>query len=368
MKNSKISINTPNLKYNILIGHNLIKDINKILKKNNINSKNYLIVFDLNVPLKIIKTLKKKISNNSILYKFHSNEKNKNQKNVDKIINVMLKKNFNRNDCLIAVGGGIVGDVSAFAASIFKRGIKFVNLPTTLLAQVDSSIGGKTGINCKYGKNLIGSFYQPNLVLADLQFLKTLPRREIICGYAEILKHSIISDKKFFNFLTKNYEKILNLKTPFINKAIVRSCSIKKNIVEKDEKEKNLRKKLNLGHTFAHSYEATNGYSKKLNHGEAVLLGINSANEFSFIKKILKSNDYLKIKKHIYGVNKSLKLNNFFKKKDSAKILTFMQTDKKNISKKINLILINKIGKVTYNNFYKISEISKFSKNQFYNI
>ena len=118
----------------------------------------------------------------------------------------MLKKNFNRNDCLIAIGGGIVGDVSAFAASIFKRGIKFINLPTTLLAQVDSSIGGKTGINSKYGKNLIGSFYQPNLVLADLQFLKTLPKREIICGYAEIFKHSLISDKNF-KFLIKNYEK-----------------------------------------------------------------------------------------------------------------------------------------------------------------
>ena len=119
----------------------------------------------------------------------------------------MLKNNFNRNDCLIALGGGIVGDVSAFAASIFKRGLKFVNIPSTLLAQVDSSIGGKTGINSKFGKNLIGSFYQPSLVIIDINFLKSLPKREINCGYAEIFKHSIISDNEFFNFLIKNFKK-----------------------------------------------------------------------------------------------------------------------------------------------------------------
>ena len=197
----------------------------------------------------------------------------------------MLKNNFNRNDCLVAVGGGVIGDVSAFAASIFKRGLKFVNIPTTLLAQVDSSIGGKTGINTSYGKNLIGSFYQPALVISDIDFLKHLPKRELVCGYAEIFKHSIIDDYKFFDFLIKNFKKIINLNKPYINKAIYKSCLIKKKIVEKDEKEKNLRKKLNLGHTFAHSYEATYNYSRGLNHGEAVLLGIKSASEFSYKKK-----------------------------------------------------------------------------------
>ena len=126
------------------------------------------------------------------------------------------------------VGGGIVGDVSGFAASIFKRGIKFINTPTTLLAQVDSSIRGKTGINTSSGKNLIGSFYQPSIVISDTNFLKTLPKREIICGYGEILKHSIISNKQFFLFLNKNASKILNLKTPFIEKSIYQSCLIKK--------------------------------------------------------------------------------------------------------------------------------------------
>ena len=188
--------------------------------------------------------------------------------------NILLVKNFNRNDCLISVGGGITGDVSGFAASTFKRGLKFVNIPTTLLSQVDSSIGGKTGINTKHGKNLIGTFYQPSLVISDIDFLKSLPKREIICGYGEILKHAIIADKKFFSFLNKNRSEVLNLKSPLIEKAIFKSCSIKKKVVETDEKEMGQRKILNFGHTFAHAFEATLGYSKKLNHGEAVILGV----------------------------------------------------------------------------------------------
>ena len=129
---------------------------------------------------------------------------------------------------VISIGGGITGDVSGFAASLFKRGLQFVNIPSTLLSQVDSSIGGKTGINTIYGKNLIGSFYQPKLVISDTNFLKTLNQREIICGYGEILKHSIIADKKFFNFLNNNFSNIINLKSPFIEKAIYKSCKVKK--------------------------------------------------------------------------------------------------------------------------------------------
>ena len=138
-----------------------------------------------------------------IIHFFNSNEKNKNQENVNIILNKLLKNNFRRNDCIISIGGGITGDVAGFAASIYKRGIKFINIPTTLLAQVDSSIGGKTGINNKYGKNLIGTFFQPDLVIADTSFLRSLPKREIICGYAEIFKHSLIAGKKYFNYLEK---------------------------------------------------------------------------------------------------------------------------------------------------------------------
>jgi len=367
MKN-KILINTKNSNYNILVGSSLISKIGLILKKYSIKSEKFLIVYDSKVPLKKIHLLKKNFKKNCVLFKFYSSEKNKNQKNVNNILKVMLKNNFNRSDCLIAVGGGIVGDVSAFAASIFKRGLKLINIPTTLLAQVDSSIGGKTGINSKFGKNLIGSFYQPNLVISDIDFLKYLPKREIICGYAEIFKHSIIADRKFFDFLIRNKKKIINLKKPFINKAIYKSCLIKKNIVEKDENEKNLRKKLNLGHTFAHSYEASFKYSGKLNHGEAVLLGINSASEFSKQKNLLSQKEFGLISKHISEIDKSLKVRNYFKIKDAKKLLKYMKNDKKNNSDKINLILINKIGKVSYDNFFHQKEISKFIRSQIYSI
>jgi len=321
-------------------------------------------IVDSKITTKFLNIFRKSLNKNIIIYKFQSNEKNKNFKSVDNILNILQKKNFNRNDCIIAIGGGIVGDVSSFAASIFKRGLYFVNIPTTLLAQVDSSIGGKTGINTKFGKNLIGTFYQPNLVISDTDFLKTLPKREILCGYGEILKHAIIKNKKLFIYLSKNLKNIINLKNPYIEKIIYQSCLIKKQIVEKDENEKGLRKLLNFGHTFGHAYEATLGYSKKLNHGEAVILGIKSASEFSLKKNLLVYKDYLLIINHIKKLNKFLNISNFFKKRDVAKIIYFMKSDKKNISKKINLILIKSIENVEIKKFYKINEIKKFLNNQ----
>ena len=281
---------------------------------------------------------------NKITYYFNATEKNKVQKSVDIVLDNMLKNNFSRNDCLVAVGGGITGDITAYAASLFKRGINFINVPTTLLAQVDSSIGGKTGVNTKNGKNLIGTFYQPKIVISDTNFLKTLSKREIICGYAEIFKHSIISNKKFFSYLDKNIDKILKLKSPFIEKSIFESCKIKKNIVEKDEKETGLRKTLNLGHTFAHAYEATLKYSKKLNHGEAVILGIKSALNFSYKKKLINYENYHEIIDHIKKSNLPNILSKYFVFKDIKKITSYMANDKKNKSDKINLILLKKIG------------------------
>ena len=180
---------------------------------------------------------------------------------------------------------------------------------------MDSSVGGKTGVNTKYGKNLIGSFYQPNLVISDIEFLKTLPRREIICGYGEILKHSLIANKKFYNYLNKNCKKIFQLSTPYIDKSIYESCKIKKVIVEKDERESGLRKILNFGHTFAHAYEASLNYSRKLNHGEAVILGMNSALNFCFKNKLIKKRDYVSIMSHIINNKLPSSIKKFLKKK-----------------------------------------------------
>ena len=201
---------------------------------------------------------------------------------------------------------------------------------------------------------------QPDLVISDINMLSSLPKREIICGYGEILKHSIISNKNTFNYLSKNYIKILNLKSPFIEKAISDSCKIKINIVEKDEKEKNLRKILNLGHTFAHAYEATLSYSKKLNHGEAVILGIVSSAKFSFQNNILKKKDYEQIMLHALNLKIPTNLNEYFKKKDINSIIKYMKIDKKNNSSKINLILIKKIGKINFGLKFSESKIKKF--------
>ena len=179
----KLQIKTNNQKYPIYIGSKSTHKLTKFLKENSINFNQCLLVIDDNVPKKMIKKITQLLLKKQITkHYFKANEINKNQTKVNKILSILLKKNFNRNDCLMSIGGGITGDVSGFAASIFKRGIKFINIPTTLLSQVDSSIGGKTGINTKHGKNLIGNFYQPSLVVSDIDFLKTLPNRELICG------------------------------------------------------------------------------------------------------------------------------------------------------------------------------------------
>ena len=345
MKTKKIIVKTNDFNYRVIIGSNLISNIGKIIKQNSIKFEKCLLIIDKNIPKNNIRLIKKSLRNKKIfLFYINANEKNKNQKKINIILNILLKNEFLRTDCLITIGGGITGDIGAFAASIFKRGLKFINIPTTLLAQVDSSIGGKTGINTKFGKNLIGSFYQPRLVISDMGFLKTLSKRELICGYGEILKHSLIQNKRFFKFLNTNFSKILNLSSPFIELAIFKSCIIKKTTIEKDEKEKNLRKILNFGHTFAHAYEATFGYSKKLNHGEAVLLGMNSALRFSNEKKLLSNQEYNLIKNHTHNSNLPYNLKKYFSKNDLKKILTFMSNDKKNNSKKISLILLKKIG------------------------
>ena len=341
----KLYVKTGNQKYPIFIGNNILNKVKTILKENLINFNQCLVIADKNVPKKLIdKALNSLPKKKIFLHYFNSSEKNKNQKSINSILSILLRKNFNRNDCVISIGGGITGDVSGFAASMFKRGLKFINIPTTLLSQVDSSIGGKTGINSKYGKNLIGAFYQPSLVISDIIFLKSLPKREIICGYGEILKHAIISDRKFFNFLDINGSQILKLKSPLIEKAIFKSCSIKKKIVEIDEKEMGIRKILNFGHTFAHAYEATLRYSKKLNHGEAVILGIKTAAKFSLSHNILNIKEFNLIENHLSKLSLPKNIDKFFSIKNLNRLLSFMKKDKKNNTNKINLVLIKKIG------------------------
>ena len=348
MKNNKITINTKSKTYPILFGDGILGKTGKIIKKKLPDAKKVVIIYDKNVPKIFLKKLNKSLKEYSPkIYKITATEKTKNFIYAQRLIEKILSHNLSRSDCIISFGGGITGDISAFVSNLTKRGIKFINIPTTLLAQVDASIGGKTAVNSKQGKNLIGTFYQPDFVLIDISILNSLPRREMVCGYGEILKHSFILNRRFFLWLCKNAKKIINEKNKKITKlAIIQSCKIKSKIVSKDEKEKNLRMVLNFGHTFAHGFEAATNFSKKINHGEAVLLGMITASHLANKIKLLPDSDLLLIKKHYSELKLPMKINKFFKKKKINKIVSFMQKDKKNSNGNINLILIKKIGKI----------------------
>ncbi len=352
----EIKFKNKSTKYSVFIGKNTLnllpKKINLLCPK----TEKIALIFDTNVPRKFEKRLKKKLKNYKLFFLyFNASEKSKSINTIEKYINFLLAKNFNRSDLIISVGGGISGDVTGFIASIYKRGVNFINIPTTLLAQVDSSIGGKTGVNSSKGKNLIGSFFQPKLVIIDTLFLDSLPKKEMICGYAEILKHSIIKDKKFFNWLKKNTKSILQKNSNELIYAIKKSCQIKMYFVNKDVNEKNLRMILNFGHTFAHAIEIKKKFSKNITHGEAVLIGMILATKLSCARGLCGKNT-LKLITEIYEENNlHYILNKFSGKRDLMSLIPFLKNDKKNNDKKINFILLKNIGLTTKPDSCKIS-------------
>ena len=319
-------------------------------------TKNIAIVFDNNVPKKFKNDLKKKLKSYKLLFlPFAANEKNKSLEMVNSFLHSLLSINFNRSDLIIAVGGGITGDVVGFVASIYKRGINFINVPTTLLAQADSAIGGKTGVNTSHGKNLIGAFYQPRLVISDTSFITSLNKKEMICGYAEILKHSIIKDKKFFNWLKNKTKSIFTKKSKELIYAIKKSCEIKMFFVEKDFKEKNMRMILNFGHTFAHAIEVKNNYSSKITHGEAVLSGMILATRLSVFKKVCSLNVLKQISNIYLQNNLAYTFKKYSRHKEIDKLIPYLKNDKKNNDDKINFILLKNIGKTALPNKSKIA-------------
>ena len=319
MKNkNSIKINIPNNAYTITVGKNLLKDVDKYF---NLKRK-ILIVTDDNIPVEYIKTVKSKIKDCYLLVIEHG-EKNKNFTNYQKILQTLIKHNFNRSDAIIAIGGGVIGDMSAFASSTYMRGIDFYNIPPTLLSQVDSSIGGKTAIDYMGVKNIVGTFYQPKAVLIDTDTLKSLPRRQLNNGIVESIKMAVTFDKKFFNFLKTIPDILKNSDTIVYNSLI-----IKKSVVEKDLKEKNLRKVLNFGHTLGHAIEES--LNLKYLHGECVGIGMlyfSSDTVKNEIKDILSK----------YNLPTKLKF-------DKNKVIKLMAHDKKSNSDTISIIYVDKIG------------------------
>ncbi|ASG68132.1 3-dehydroquinate synthase [Francisella halioticida] len=268
-------------------------------------------------------------------------EQYKSQQSLDKILTSLLENRFTRSSTvLIALGGGVIGDITGFAAAIYQRGVDFIQIPTTLLSQVDSSVGGKTAINHTFGKNMIGAFYQPKLVYTSVEFYKTLPAREFIAGMAEVVKYAFIS-KDFYNWLKSNRQEILEKDQETLIEMIKRSCRIKAQVVAEDEKElTGARAILNFGHTFGHAIEKCQKY-RGLKHGEAVGIGMAQAIDFSSFLGMLGYQKSKEFKEFITSFNISI---DFPKDIDKKEYLEAMLLDKKNSSKMLKFMLINDIG------------------------
>ena len=276
---------------------------------------------------------------NVIEYILPDGEQEKKLKTVHKIIDRLMEAGFGRDSTLIALGGGVVGDITGFTASIFMRGINFIQIPTTLLAQVDASVGGKTAVNHKSGKNLIGSFYQPQCVICDSIFLATLEATEISAGLAEIIKYGLIFDSEFFQWLQKNMQQILSNDRAAVDYVIQRSCAIKAEIVAQDEKERSVRALLNFGHTFGHAIEKLTGYGN-WTHGDAVAVGMVLAARLSENMSLITPEDVQNIEEILTAANLPISLPNI----DPAELLAAMQSDKKVKDRNIQLVLLKNIG------------------------
>jgi 3-dehydroquinate synthase len=267
-------------------------------------------------------------------------ETHKTLANVSRMLDVLIANRFARDACVVALGGGVVGDMAGFAAACYQRGIAFVQVPTTLLAQVDSSVGGKTGVNHPGGKNLIGAFHQPAAVFADTDTLATLPDRELRAGLAEVIKYGLIVDRDFFDWLEQNATKLLARDTAALTHAIKRSCEIKADIVARDEHERGDRALLNLGHTFGHAIESATNYSLWL-HGEAVGAGMLLAADMSQRLGWVGAADVTRVEKvlQLFGLRTDVK------SLSATTLAEKMKIDKKVAAGRIRLVLLKAIGK-----------------------
>ncbi|MGE0420674.1 MAG: 3-dehydroquinate synthase [Reyranellaceae bacterium] len=266
-----------------------------------------------------------------------------------RLIDRLLDQRPDRDTVLIALGGGVVGDLCGFAASVLLRGVDFIQVPTTLLAQVDSSVGGKTAINTRHGKNLVGTFYQPRLVLADTGVLDTLPRRELLAGYAEIAKYGLIDDEPFFAWLERNGPAVIDGDAQARSEAIARSCISKARIVALDEREQaGVRDLLNLGHTFGHALEKESGYGGDLLHGEAVAIGMVLAFDMSAALDLCAASDARRVRAHLESVGLPVSPLTIpgtnVRGWDAARLVEHMRADKKNRDGKLTFILARGIG------------------------
>ncbi|MGH1484898.1 MAG: 3-dehydroquinate synthase [Cellvibrionaceae bacterium] len=267
-------------------------------------------------------------------------EKFKTLEILSQIYDCLLEKKHNRTTTLIALGGGVVGDMTGFAAASYQRGVNFIQVPTTLLSQVDSSVGGKTGVNHPLGKNMIGAFHQPRSVIIDTNVLATLPARELSAGIAEIIKYGLIIDSEFYQWLEDHMAELKSLESSIIIEAIARSCETKADVVSQDEKESGIRAILNLGHTFGHAIEAAQGYGNWL-HGEAVAAGMVVAAELSAQLGWIKGGEVDRLRTLLVAAELPVQIPSDM---SVEKFLDLMSVDKKVIDGRLRLVLLKAIG------------------------
>jgi shikimate kinase / 3-dehydroquinate synthase len=342
-----VKVNLADRSYDIVVGSGIVSELSDHISKINRYSK-IIIITDQNVAKLHLDVLNNQLKNLTIQVKnivVDAGEKSKSFSNLENVLEKVLEIGVDRNSLIIAFGGGVVGDLSGFVASILLRGIDFIQVPTTLLAAVDSSVGGKTAINSKFGKNLIGTFYQPKLVLCDLDFLKTLPKRDYISGYAEVVKYGLIQDKNFFVYLDNNLEKIKKRDAEVLQKIIVKSCQVKAEIVGLDEKENNLRAILNFGHTFGHTFETETGYSNILFHGEAVAIGMVLAVKMSIKLGMLDAKNLPLVVEHFKKIGLPTSPQNIQKSWNIDNLTTHLYKDKKVENKNLTFVLLEELGK-----------------------
>ena len=340
--NNMLTMNTYNNEYEIIIRdsfNNLQKELQPIIN----TSRDICIISDKNVSSYYLDSIISQLQNNAnkiISYIIEPGEQSKNLSTIYEIYELLINEKFDRKSLLIALGGGVVGDLTGFCAATYLRGIDFIQIPTSLLALVDSSIGGKTGVDFNGYKNMIGAFYQPTSVYMNIATLITLPKNEFAAGMAEVIKHALINDVELLTFLKKNSKKIMQNDMKTIKKMIYRSCLIKKNVVEKDEKENNLRAILNFGHTIGHAIEKVKNFEWL--HGECVAIGMVASAYISYRRNRITADDLNLIEQVLSNYELPIRITNV----SPTQILEATKSDKKVRLNVLHFILLKSLGEV----------------------
>ena len=353
----EITVDLGQRSYRIVIGTDLLGQAE--LYNEMLNTDQVLLVTDKEVEKLYLGTVLDALKEYKVItHAIPTGEQEKNLTRMNEIITLLLENHYDRSSCLVALGGGVVGDLTGFTAACYQRGIKFLQIPTTLLAQVDSSVGGKTAVNHKLGKNMIGAFHQPSGVIADVSVLKSLPEREFQSGLAEVIKYGLIRDMEFFEWLEGNIDDLMDQKSKALIYAVERSCINKAQVVEADETEKSVRATLNLGHTFGHAIETALNYKNWL-HGEAIALGMRMSSYMSMLMGMLSQEDVSRISELLDRARLPDKLPEQIR---GADLRELMSVDKKVSHGRLKLVLLKSIGEAVVTDKFNEEDLASTLK------